>query len=150
MRLLSTFAVLAALPLLAGCETGGRQTSAQVAAAAASASGPGPAGTRFDGRYTGPSNLTVGRGNACGSQTGTRTVTVRNGVAAMVYPGEITLCLLVVDPARRGLDVRYENLEGGEELFPHIYGELPLAAVIDAIPLHANTAGKFWLPQRPS
>lgn len=85
MRLLTTFAVLAALPLLAGCETGGRQSSAQVAAAAASASGPGPAGTRFDGRYSGPSNLTVGRGNACGSQTGTRTITVRNGVAAMVY-----------------------------------------------------------------
>ncbi len=67
-------------------------------------------------------------------------------VARFVYPGELTLILLVIDPARTDAELRYENLEGGAEQFPHIYGELPLAAIVRAITLHANTAGQFWLP----
>lgn len=77
------------------------------------------------------------------------------GVARYVYPGELTLTLLVIDPSLVAADIRYENLDGGSELFPHIYGELPMAAVVRAITLHANTAGQFWLPdpaaiRRPS
>ncbi|TNY37854.1 DUF952 domain-containing protein [Thermomonospora catenispora] len=37
------------------------------------------------------------------------------------------LVLLVIDPA--GLDVRYEPAEG--ELFPHVYGAVPVESVID-------------------
>jgi len=68
------------------------------------------------------------------------------GVARFVYPGELTLTLLVIDPSLVEAEVRYENLEGGSDLFPHIYGELPMAAVARAITIHANTAGQFWLP----
>ena len=42
------------------------------------------------------------------------------------------LVLLEIDPERAGAEVRWENLEGGEELFPHLYGPLDIAAVISA------------------
>jgi uncharacterized protein (DUF952 family) len=41
------------------------------------------------------------------------------------------LVLLVIDPD--GLDVRHEPV--GEDVFPHIYGPLPIEAVIDVRPL---------------
>ena len=68
------------------------------------------------------------------------------GVARFVYPGELTLTLLVIDPSAIEVQVRYESLDGGRERFPHIYGELPMSAVVRAITLHANTAGRFWMP----
>ena len=68
------------------------------------------------------------------------------GVARFVHPGELTLTLLVIDPSALDAEVSYENLDGGSDLFPHIYGELPMSAVVRAITLHANTAGQFWLP----
>ncbi|MDL4773401.1 DUF952 domain-containing protein [Actinomadura xylanilytica] len=43
------------------------------------------------------------------------------------------LVLLVIDPARLDAPVRYEA--AGEEVFPHVYGEIPLRAIIDARPL---------------
>ena len=67
-------------------------------------------------------------------------------VASIVYPGEMTLSLLVIDPESVGAEVCYENLEGGGELFPHIYGPLPLESVVRVMTLHANTAGRIWLP----
>jgi len=39
-----------------------------------------------------------------------------------------------------------ENLDGGEELFPHIYGLLPVSAVIAAIPFICGPDG-FSLPE---
>jgi uncharacterized protein (DUF952 family) len=39
------------------------------------------------------------------------------------------LLLLQVDPDRVPSDIRVENLDGGPESFPHIYGELPTNAV---------------------
>ncbi len=68
-------------------------------------------------------------------------------VALYVYPGELTLNLLVIDPTLVGAEVRYENIEGGSELFPHIYGPLPIDAVINVMTLNANTAGRIWLPE---
>jgi uncharacterized protein (DUF952 family) len=43
--------------------------------------------------------------------------------------------LLHIDPARLQAPVRYENLEGGRELFPHVYGPVPVSAVVDVTPL---------------
>ncbi len=39
-----------------------------------------------------------------------------------------------------------ENLEGGEELFPHIYEPLPLAAVLSASPVAIGVDGRLELP----
>ena len=44
------------------------------------------------------------------------------------------LVLLVIDP--QGLDVRDEPV--GDDVFPHIYGPLPIDAVIDVRPLPGN------------
>ena len=68
-------------------------------------------------------------------------------VADFLYAGEASVLLLVIDPSRVPSDIREENLDGGEELFPHIYGPLPVAAVVDVVTLHANAAGRFRLPR---
>ncbi|MFD0850784.1 DUF952 domain-containing protein [Actinomadura adrarensis] len=44
-----------------------------------------------------------------------------------------TLALLVLDPAKLDTPVRYEP--AGDEIFPHIYGPIPLPAVIDVRPV---------------
>ena len=67
-------------------------------------------------------------------------------VADFVYAGAVELLLLVIDAARVPSEIRNENLDGGAELFPHIYGPLPTAAVVEVIQLHANAAGRFRLP----
>lgn len=52
-------------------------------------------------------------------------------VAARRFCGRADLVLLHIDPRRLQAEVRYENLEGGQELFPHVYGSIPLEAVFD-------------------
>jgi len=42
--------------------------------------------------------------------------------------------VLVIDTAMLTSPVRVENLEGGTEGFPHIYGPLPTSAVVDVLP----------------
>lgn len=51
-------------------------------------------------------------------------------VAAAVYgdwAGE--LVVLRIDPDLLGVEVVEENLEGGDELFPHVYAPVPVEAV---------------------
>jgi uncharacterized protein (DUF952 family) len=57
------------------------------------------------------------------------------------------LVLLQIDTARLDVPVRYENLEGGHELFPHIYGPLPTTAVVRVTPFPANADGGFDVDQ---
>ena len=51
--------------------------------------------------------------------------------ANRLFRGRHDLVLLTIDPGRLPSELRLvdENLEGGSELFPHLYGPLPLAAV---------------------
>jgi uncharacterized protein (DUF952 family) len=67
-------------------------------------------------------------------------------VAERLYPDAGELILLVIDPQRLGSPVRAESLEGGEELFPHIYGPLELDAVTQALPIRRGRDGRFQLP----
>jgi uncharacterized protein (DUF952 family) len=62
------------------------------------------------------------------------------------FAGRSDLVLLRIDPELVEREVRFENLEGGEELFPHIYGELDLGAItgIEGLVLDAN--GEFITP----
>src|SRR5512140_2028298 len=53
--------------------------------------------------------------------------------AARFYSGRTDLMLLCIDPQAVTAPVRTENLEGGEVLFPHIYGPLNLSAVLKAV-----------------
>jgi len=48
------------------------------------------------------------------------------------YAGREDLVLLTIDPRQLAAEVRYENTMGGDELFPHVYGSIELAAVTNA------------------
>ena len=49
--------------------------------------------------------------------------------AALIYAGRDDVVVLTIDEERLGCDVRVEDG------FPHIYGELPLNAVVEVSPL---------------
>ena len=53
--------------------------------------------------------------------------------AGRYYAGVSDLVVLVVDPA--GLDVRLEYSPSTGESFPHLYGPLPVPAVLEVLPL---------------
>lgn len=54
------------------------------------------------------------------------------GVADRFYADVDALYVLTVDPTRVPAEIRFEPpAPGVEELFPHLYGPLPLDAVID-------------------
>ena len=66
------------------------------------------------------------------------------------FAGRRDLVLLAIDPSRLGSEVRFENLEGGDEPFPHVYGAIELEAVFAAHPWRPAPSGRFerpdWLP----
>ena len=59
------------------------------------------------------------------------------------YAGQKGLLLLAIAPARVEAEIRFENLEGGKELFPHIYGPLNLDAVTAVLPFEPDADGGF-------
>ena len=71
-------------------------------------------------------------------------------VANQRFRGRTDLVLLHIDPTRLRSEVRYENLEGGETLFPHVYGAIPIGAVLNVIPLRPLEDGSFVRGQTPS
>jgi len=64
---------------------------------------------------------------------------------ANVLDGEPDEHLVVLWIATDKLDaeVRYENLDGGTELFPHIYGALPISAVTSVNTLQRDSSGRY-------
>ncbi|MFF6976365.1 DUF952 domain-containing protein [Streptomyces sp. NPDC008343] len=50
------------------------------------------------------------------------------------YDGPDELVVLVVDPARLDVPLKYEAPEPGGEEFPHVYGPIPVNAVVDVEP----------------
>ncbi|MGE0719942.1 MAG: DUF952 domain-containing protein [Alphaproteobacteria bacterium] len=64
------------------------------------------------------------------------------------FAGQSGLAVAAVDLAALGDAVRWEASRGGQ-LFPHIYGRLPLAAVIASGPLERDDAGAVRLPAAP-
>lgn len=67
-------------------------------------------------------------------------------VARARFRGRNDVVLLRIDPDSVEREVRLENLEGGDELFPHIYGELELSAVTGIEPLVVGMDGEFVTP----
>jgi len=67
-------------------------------------------------------------------------------VANRFYRGQTGLALLVIDRDRVQAPMRDENLEGGETLFPHIYGPLNLDAVVDVLDFPPRADGGFVPP----
>ena len=59
------------------------------------------------------------------------------------YEGQGDLVLLVIDSDSLESEVTYENLMGGEELFPHVYGELQTVAVLEVVDLNWGPEGEL-------
>lgn len=57
--------------------------------------------------------------------------------AGRFFKGQSHLVLLELDPA--GLDVRFEPADGDH--FPHLYGALPVSAVLRTTPFEVSAAG---------
>jgi len=62
-------------------------------------------------------------------------------IAERFYKGQHEVVLLSIDTAKVDAEVRMENLEGGSEPFPHVYGPLPLGAVRTAEPVPVDGDG---------
>ena len=67
-------------------------------------------------------------------------------VARRLFRGRADLVLLRIDPDLVDPEIRLENLDGGDELYPHIYGELDLSAVTGLEPLAVGEDGEFITP----
>jgi len=64
-------------------------------------------------------------------------------VANRLFRGRHDLILLHIDVTKLTAGGRYENLEGGAELYPHIYGALNPGAVLKVTPFRPGAAGDF-------
>jgi len=62
------------------------------------------------------------------------------GTVARHFSGQSRLKLIAVDPDRLGAQLLWEASRDGD-LFPHLYGPLPLSAVIEARDLIVNDNG---------
>ena len=68
-------------------------------------------------------------------------------VADIRFHGQTGLVLLSIDTDKITAEIIHENLEGGSQLFPHIYGELNTNAVIRVAEFEAGANGHFTLPE---
>ena len=67
-------------------------------------------------------------------------------VANTLFPGQMGLVLLEIDTRQVRAEIRYENCEGGEEAFPHIYGALDLGSVVRVVAFEPREDGSFAMP----
>ena len=67
-------------------------------------------------------------------------------VADVRFRGQAGLVLLCIDPDKVKAEIRYEDSEGGQELFPHIYGDLNTDAVVEVVEFEPGVDGYFRLP----
>jgi uncharacterized protein (DUF952 family) len=95
---------------------------------------------RLSGRVEAPSLAT--QGYVHGSDAGTLL-----RVAEGIFRGRTGLVLLAIDPARVTAEIRRESLEGGPTLFPHVYGPIPLGAVVSAAAFPQRPDGTFAWPE---
>jgi glutathione S-transferase len=73
------------------------------------------------------------------------------GVADRHYRGRDDIVLLTVDTGRlrdTGVDLRVEDASGHGEGFPHLYGPLPVDAVVDVTPVPVTDDGRLDLTGR--
>ena len=67
-------------------------------------------------------------------------------VANTRFRGQRGLVLLLIDTDKVTPAIIYENLEGGQQLFPHIYGGLNVDAVDAVLEFEPGADGYFTLP----
>ena len=69
------------------------------------------------------------------------------------YRGQDDLVLLLIDESRLKAELKHEapaivHGESAGELFPHLYGELNVDAVVRVVELPCEVDGSFQLPDR--
>ena len=62
-------------------------------------------------------------------------------IANSIYAGDQDLVVLEIAPELVDSEIRYENLEGGAAVYPHIYGPLRPSAVVGIGELQVDDAG---------
>ncbi len=67
-------------------------------------------------------------------------------VANQRFKGQSGLVVMLIDTDQVKPEIRYENLEGGTRLFPHIYGPLNPEAIHKIVDLNPGQDGFFALP----
>ncbi|GJM26425.1 MAG: hypothetical protein DHS20C16_28400 [Phycisphaerae bacterium] len=67
-------------------------------------------------------------------------------VARERFAGRDDLVLLEIAENRVRVEIKYENCEGGTELFPHLYGPLNVDAVVCEHEFAPDENGEFKLP----
>ena len=68
-------------------------------------------------------------------------------VAHRFYKGQDGLVILIIESSTIRSSLVEENLEGGTELYPHIYCPLPINSVIKAVAFPCDAEGGFTLPE---
>jgi uncharacterized protein (DUF952 family) len=69
------------------------------------------------------------------------------GVANFIAPYNEEMQLLEIDEEKVIPEVRYENQDGGEQLFPHIYGLLNREAIVVIHKLEWDGEDGYQLPE---
>ena len=69
--------------------------------------------------------------------------------AALYFAGQADLLLVAVDTGMLGDALKFEPSRGGE-LFPHLYGLLPMSSVLWEKPLPIGADGAHLFPEMPS
>lgn len=69
-------------------------------------------------------------------------------VAHRFYQGQNGLVILVIGYSTINSSLVEENLEGGTELYPHLYCPLPINSVIKAVAFPCDAKGGFSLPEK--
>jgi uncharacterized protein (DUF952 family) len=93
--------------------------------------------------------LGVYRGSADDARDGFihfSTATQVNETARKHFFGQTGLFLIEVDAAALGDELRWERSRN-DELFPHLYGQLDLGAVLRVISMHARSDGTHDIPE---
>ena len=67
-------------------------------------------------------------------------------VADIRFRGQTDLVLLCIDSDKVTAEIRHENLEAGQEMFPHIYGDINTDAVVQVAEFEPGADGYFALP----
>jgi len=68
-------------------------------------------------------------------------------VASRFYHGRTDLVLIRINEAHLDVPLRFENFEGGEERYPHIYGPIPRSAITGILPFPPEEDGTFRFPE---
>ena len=67
-------------------------------------------------------------------------------MANRYYQGQEALVLLEIDETQVHVPITWEDLTNAGELFPHVYGHIPRAALVRCLVFKPDVDGRFSSP----